>query len=292
MFVDSHCHLEGPRFQEDRAETIARARAAGVEALLAIGNGDGPDDMGCAIALAEQFDPTFGTGVPPATPNSAPQSPAPKAQRPRIFATVGVHPHEAKLVEDRHYSQMESLARNERVVAIGEIGLDYHYDHSPRDVQKNVFLRQCELASAARLPIVIHCRASENTTNAWDELLELLREAWAGNGLGGVLHCFTGTPDHARAAVDLGFMISFAGNVTYPKSTTIQQTAKELPLDRMLIETDSPYLAPVPYRGKRNEPAFVVETAKFIAALRGVSSEEIGRATTENFRRFFGISQG
>lgn len=270
MFVDSHCHLEGPRFDEDRPETIARAHDARVEALLAIGNGDGPDDMGCAIELAERFNPA-GT------------------QGPRICATVGVHPHEARLVEERHYSQMETLARNQRIVAIGEIGLDYHYDHSPRDVQKNVFLRQCEVASAARLPIVIHCRASENSTNAWDDLLELLREAWAGNGLGGVLHCFTGTPEHARAALDLGFMISFAGNVTYPKSTNIQQAAKEVPLDRMLIETDSPYLAPVPHRGKRNEPAFVVETAKFIAGLRGCNAEQLGQATSENFFRFFRI---
>ena len=273
MFVDSHCHLEGPKFNNDRAETLTRAREAGVEALLAIGNGDGPDEMGCAIELAEEFDRSGGRES--------------DATGPQIFATVGVHPHEAKLVEERHYSQMESLARNERVVAVGEIGLDYHYDHSPREVQRNVFLRQCEVASAARLPIVIHCRASENSTNAWDELLEMLREAWAGNGLGGVLHCFTGTPEHARAALDLGFMISFAGNVTYPKATNIQQTAKEVPLDRMLIETDSPYLAPVPHRGKRNEPAFVVETAKFIAGLRGCRAEEIGQATTENFRRFF-----
>lgn len=271
MFVDSHCHLEGPRFSDDRAETIGRAHAAGVEALLAIGNGDGPDDMGCAIDLAEQFDPLH------------------SPRTPRIFATVGVHPHEARLVEERHYSEMESLAHNERVVAIGEIGLDYHYDHSPREVQKNVFLRQCEVASAARLPIVIHCRASENSTNAWDDLLDLLREGWAGQGLGGILHCFTGTPEHARSALELGFMISFAGNVTYPKAANIQQTAKEVPLDRMLIETDSPYLAPVPHRGKRNEPAFVVETARYIAALRQCEVDDIGRATSENFRRFFGV---
>lgn len=276
MFVDSHCHLEGPKFNGDRGETIARARAAGVEALLAIGNGEGPDDMGCAIALAEHFDPAGGT-----------QSPTPDAERPHIFATVGVHPHEARLVEERHYSMMESLARSERVLAIGEIGLDYHYDHSPRDVQKNVFLRQCEVAAAARLPIVIHCRASENTTNAWDDLLQLLREAWAGHGLGGVLHCFTGTAEHAHVALDLGFMISFAGNVTYPKATNIQQTAKEVPLERMLIETDSPYLAPVPHRGRRNEPSFVVETAKFIANQRGIAAEEVGHSTTDNFYRFF-----
>jgi len=272
MFVDSHCHLEGPRFDDDRPATIARARAAGVEALLAIGNGDGPDDVGCAIQLAEQFDP---------------ESRKPKAESPRIYASVGVHPHEARLVEERHYELMSSLAGNPRVVAIGEIGLDYHYDHSPRETQRAVFLMQCELAASVRLPIIIHCRASDNSTNAWDELLELLRDGWAGYGLGGVLHCFTGTPEHARAALDLGFMISFAGNVTYPKATNIQQTAKEVPLDRIFIETDSPYLAPVPFRGKRNEPAFVTETAKFIANLRGIAAEELGRATTENFYRFF-----
>src|SRR5689334_16815436 len=248
MFVDSHCHLEGPRFDNDRGEALARARAAGLEAVLAIGNGEGPDDVGCAIKLAEEFDS---------------KSPKPASKSPRIFASIGVHPHEARLVEERHYELMSSLARNPRVVAWGEIGLDYHYDHSPRDVQQSVFLRQCELAAAARLPIIIHCRASDNSTNAWDELLILLSQGWAGYGLGGVLHCFTGTLEHARAALDLGFMISFAGNVTYPKATNIQQTAKEVTLDRIFIETDSPYLAPVPFRGKRNEPAFVTETAKF-----------------------------
>ncbi len=277
MFVDSHCHLEGPRFAHDRAETLARARAAGVEALLAIGNGDGPDDVGCALKLADEFDP---------------ESREPRAESGiRIFATVGVHPHEARLVEERHYELMASLARNPRVVAIGEIGLDFHYDHSPRDDQRAVFLRQCELAAAARLPIIIHCRASDNSTNAWDELLILLSQGWAGYGLGGVLHCFTGTPEHARAAIEMGFMISVAGNVTYPRATNIQETAKQVPLDRMLIETDSPYLAPIPHRGKRNEPAYVAETAKFIAGLRGISAEELGRATTENFCRFFRIAK-
>ncbi len=266
MYVDSHCHLEGPRFTSDREQVLARARASGVEALLAIGNGNGPDEVACAIELAgkSEFSAT-----------------------PRIFATIGVHPHEARLANERHWSRMESLARDPRVIGWGEIGLDYHYDHSPRDVQRSVFLRQCELAAAARLPIIIHCRASDGSTNAWDDVLQILRNAWSGSGLGGVLHCFTGTPEHARAALDLGFMISFAGNVTYPKALNIQQTARELPLDRVLIETDSPYLAPVPFRGKRNEPAFVIETAKFIAALRHITPEDLGRATTENFYRFF-----
>lgn len=281
MFVDSHCHLEGPRFNDDRAETLARARAAGVEAILAIGNGEGPDDAGCAIALGEKFDATHdlptNTHVLPST------------TYPKIYASIGVHPHEARLVEQRHYDRMSSLAANPRVIAWGEIGLDFHYDHSPREVQRKVFLEQCELAASAKLPIIIHCRASDNSTNAWDEILQLLRESWTRHALGGVLHCFTGTPEHARAALDLGFMISFAGNVTYPKATNIQQAAREVPLDRIFVETDSPYLAPVPYRGKRNEPAFVTETAKYIANLRGIVAEELGRVTSENFYRFFKV---
>lgn len=268
MYIDSHCHLEGPRFENDREQVLARARAAGVEALLAIGNGNGPGDVACAIDLAEKLQ---------------------SSDTPRIYASIGIHPHEARSAEERHWSDMESLARHARVIAWGEIGLDYHYDHSPRDVQRSVFLRQCELAAAARLPIIIHCRASDGSTNAWDELLQLLRSAWAGNGLGGILHCFTGTPEHARAALDLGFMISFAGNVTYPKADHIRQTAKEIPLDSILLETDSPYLAPIPHRGKRNEPAYVVETAKFIAALRVIDPEHLAHATTENFYRFFNL---
>jgi TatD DNase family protein len=313
MFVDSHCHLEGPRFREDRAQVLARARAAGVEAVLAIGNGNGPDEVDCALKLAEQFDPekkpriaTDEHGsedeidkeirvnpcesvVTDDSPDSAGDRRLTTDDFPRIFATIGVHPHEARLAEERHWTAMEALARHPRIIAWGEIGLDYHYDHSPRDVQRRVLLRQCELAAAARLPIVIHCRPSDGSTNAWDDLFALLRDAWAGNGLGGVLHCFTGTPAHARAALDLGFMISFAGNVTYPKAVNIQQTARDVPLGRMFIETDSPYLAPIPHRGKRNEPAYVAETAKFIATLRGLRPEEVGEATTRNFYRFFDV---
>ena len=265
MFIDSHAHLDGEQFAQDREEVLARAQAAGVEAIVAIGNGDGPAQVDCGIRLSEEHE--------------------------NIYATLGVHPHEARLATENDFARMEQLARHKKVIAWGEIGLDYHYDYSPRDVQQRVFIRQMELAGAAKLPIIIHCRASDNSTNAWDELLMLLSQGWSGYGLGGVLHCFTGTPEHATAALDLGFMISFAGNVTYPKATNIQQTAQQVPLDRILIETDSPYLAPVPHRGKRNEPAFVAETAKFIAALRGISAEELGNTTTENFYRFFGIQK-
>ena len=271
MYVDSHCHLEGPKFAQDREQVLARAREAGVEALVAIGNGSGPDDVACGIRLAEEY------GLRSAVDGL------------KIYATIGVHPHEAALAEERHYGEMEKLARDPRVIAWGEIGLDYFYDHSPREVQQKVLVRQMELARAAKLPIVIHNRPSDNSENAWEDLFCLLREHWQSSGLGGILHCFTGAVKHARAGMDLGFMISFAGNVSYPKAVSIRKAAAQIPLQRMLIETDSPYLAPVPHRGKRNEPAFVAETARHIGELRGISGEEVGAATTENFYRFFGL---
>ena len=274
MYVDSHCHLEGPRYAEDRADTLTRAHNAGIVAVLAIGNGDGPNEADCGIKLAEAQE----RGEFPSAP--------------KIYASVGVHPHEAKLADAAALSQLEQWANNPRVIAWGEIGLDYHYDHSPRDVQQNIFIQQMELAKAAKLPIIIHNRPSENSENAWDDLLRLLREHWATSGFGGILHCFTGEEHHAKAALDMNFVISFAGNVTYPKATNIQQVAKMVPADRMFIETDSPYLAPIPMRGKRNEPAYVTQTAKFIGDLRGVSPEEIGRQTAVNFFNFFKLKSG
>jgi TatD DNase family protein len=265
MFVDSHAHLEGQRFDSDRDEVIARAREAGVENIVAIGNGDGPAQVDCGIRLAEKYD--------------------------FIYATLGIHPHEARLADEAAYQNMERLARHPKVIAWGEIGLDYYYDHSPRDVQKEVFTRQMDLAASARLPIVIHCRPSEAGGDAWDDCLRLLREHWAAKGLGGILHCFTGTWPHARTALDLGFMISFAGNVTFPKAQQIRDAALEVPLDRMLIETDSPFLAPLPHRGKRNEPAFVKATARRLGELRGLSGEEVGERTTRNFYNFFKLSE-
>lgn len=268
MFVDSHCHLEGPKFAQDRGEVLFRAQEAGLEALVAIGNGNGPDEMDCGLRLAQTHD--------------------------WIWATAGIHPHEARLADKAAYQKLDRLAQHPRVIAVGEIGLDYHYDHSPREVQREVFVRQMEVARARKKPIVIHNRPSDNSENAWVDLLRLLGEHWASSGLGGVLHCFTGEVKHAQAALDMGFMISFAGNVTYPKAVNIREAARKVPLDRTFIETDSPYLAPIPHRGKRNEPAFVVETARQIGELRGISRDEVGRATTENFYRFFNLksSQG
>jgi TatD DNase family protein len=183
------------------------------------------------------------------------------------------------------------LATHPKVIAWGEIGLDYFYDHSPRNLQKQVFTRQMELAAAAKLPIVIHCRPSEGSDNAWEDCFALMQEHWTAKGLGGILHCFTGTWPQARRALDMGFVISFAGNVTFPKAQQIRDAALEVPLDRILIETDAPYLAPVPNRGKRNEPAFVIETARKLGELRGLTVEEIGHKTTRNFYNFFKLAE-
>jgi TatD DNase family protein len=265
MFIDSHAHLEGKQFDSDREQVITRAREAGVRTMVAIGNGDGPEQVGCGIRLAEKYD--------------------------FIRATLGIHPHEARLANEAAYQNMERLARHPSVIAWGEIGLDYYYDHSPRDVQKEVFTRQMELAAAAKLPIVIHCRPSEGSDNAWNDCLALIRDQWSAKGLGGILHCFTGTWQQAKSTLDMGFMISFAGNVTFPKAQQIRDVALEVPLERMLIETDSPFLAPVPHRGKRNEPAFVKETARKLGELRGMTMEEVGEQTTRNFYNFFKITE-
>jgi TatD DNase family protein len=288
MFVDSHAHLDGQKFDADRAAVLARAREAGVETIVAIGNGDGPADVDCGIRLAEEYSDSFGERR---SQVSAKEQREPGAPSLTIYATIGIHPHEAQLADEVAYARMEEFARHPKVIAWGEIGLDYFYDHSPRDVQQQVFVRQMELARAAKLPIVIHCRPSDGSENAWEDCLRLIREEWASSGLGGVMHCFTGNLEQAKQSLDLGFMISFAGNVTFPKAANIREAAQAVPLDRMLIETDSPYLAPVPNRGKRNEPAYVKEVARQIAELRGMDVEEIGTRTTQNFYRFFSLHE-
>jgi TatD DNase family protein len=265
MFVDSHAHLDGKLFHSDRDAVIARARDAGVETIVAIGNGDGPGTLDCGIQLAKKYE--------------------------FMLATVGIHPHEASLATEAAFAEMQRLAKEPKVIAWGEIGLDYFYQHSPRDLQKQVFVRQMEMARSAELPIVIHCRPSQNSEDAWEDCLNLLDSCWRPGGLGGILHCFTGTWPHAERALDMGFMISFAGNVTFPKAQHIRDAAKRVPIERILIETDSPYLAPVPHRGKRNEPAFVKETARQIGELRGVSTEDVGRRTALNFYRFFSLPE-
>src|SRR5258707_13316961 len=256
--IDSHAHIDAEQFVEDRDAMLERARAAGVTTLVAIGTGPGPEKLDAAMPFAEQHD--------------------------WIYATVGTHPHEAKELTPAHLEQLAKLARHPRVIAYGEIGLDYFYDHSPRDLQQRVFRDQMELAAKARLPIVIHCR------DAWADCLDMLEQNWRSTGLGGILHCFTSTLEDAKRGLGMGFMISFAGNSTYPKAQNLRDVAKALPLENLLIETDSPFLAPQPYRGKRNEPAYVGEVAKAIGSVRNLAAEEIASATAGNFRRFFGLS--
>lgn len=257
--IDSHAHIDFPHFADDREAMLERARVAGVGTLLAIGTGPGPEKLDAAIPYTDKYD--------------------------WIYSSVGIHPHEAKEVTQAHLDQLARLAQHPKVIAWGEIGLDYFYDHSPREIQAEVFRTQMELAAGAKLPIVIHCR------DAWDDCLAQLEQHWRPTGLGGILHCFTGTLAHAQRGLDLGFYISFAGNSTYPKTQNLRDVAREIPLDRILIETDSPYLAPQPYRGKRNEPAYVVEVAKTLAAVRNLAPEEVAAATAANFRRLFGIAR-
>jgi len=256
--IDSHAHIDFPQFAEDRDAMLERARQSGVNTLLAIGTGPGPEKLDAALPYAERYG--------------------------WIFTSIGIHPHEAKEATAQHFDELTRLAGHPKVIAWGEIGLDYFYDHSPRDVQAAVFRKQMELACAAKLPIIIHCR------DAWDDCLNMLEQHWKPTGLGGILHCFTSTLEHAKRGLELGFLISFAGNSTYPKAQNIRDVAKELPLENILIETDAPFLAPQPYRGKRNEPAYVAEVAKALANVRNLPPEEIAATTASNFRRFFGIA--
>jgi len=249
MLVDSHCHLDDQQFDADRQQVLDRAREAGVERLLAIGTGS-PPDLEVALRLARQH--SF------------------------IYATVGVHPHDAAKATPEIFAAMETLAAEAKVLAIGEIGLDYHYDFSPREVQRDVFIQQLKLAGLAGKPIVIHTR------EAWADTMWVLRENWTG---GGVIHCFSGGPEEAGQALELGFHLSFGGVLTFPKAETLREAARMTPENRLLVETDAPYLAPVPKRGKRNEPAFMVETARRLAEVRGTTPERIAELTTENFNR-------
>jgi TatD DNase family protein len=251
--VDSHCHLDNPQFNTDRDAVIDRALAAGVEHMVAIGTGSGPPDLEAGVRLADQY--------------------------PSFYATVGVHPHDAHKASSETYKRLSDLLAHPKVVALGEIGLDYHYDYSPRDVQRDVFVEQMRVARDARKPIVIHTR------EAWEDTLALIEENWTPSGLPGIMHCFSGSPAEAERCVALGFYLSFGGIVTFPKAIELQEAAKRAPLDRLLVETDAPYLAPVPNRGKRNEPAFMVQTARKLADLRGETPESIALATTQNFER-------
>jgi TatD DNase family protein len=249
---------------------LQRAWQEGVRTILSIGIGDGPETMQQALELSRNY--------------------AGKPKMPRILATAGIHPHEAQLADQAALDKLNDLLANPEVLAVGEIGLDYYYDHSPREQQKRAFAQQMEIARQGRRPIIIHCRPSDGSSNAWDDTLEMIETNWAQTDLGGILHCFTGDWEHARRAINCGFLISFAGNITFPKAEPIRQVAARVPLDRMLIETDAPFLAPLPYRGKRNEPAWVSWVAYKLGEVCGATSEQVASSTANNFFRFFGVA--
>lgn len=249
--VDSHCHLDDPRFDEDREAVLDRAWAAGLVSMLAIGTGEGPPDFAAGIRLAE-------------------------SDR-RIYASVGVHPHHAGRVAEGWLDALRAHSRHPRVVALGEMGLDYHYNFSPPEAQRAVFLRQLELAGEEDKPVVIHTR------EAWADTVALLKQVRP--PAGGVFHCFSGGPAEAEDALELGFYLGLGGVVTFPKADSLREAARRAPLDRLLLETDAPYLAPVPHRGKRNEPAFAADTLRRVAEERQMPVETLAEATTANFER-------
>lgn len=251
--TDSHCHLDHEKFAADLEAVLSRAVDAGVTRILCIGTGDGPPELDRAIRLAERH--------------------------PQIVATVGVHPHEAAKVTPQTYIDLRRLGAHPKVVAYGEIGLDYHYDFSPREIQREVFIEQLKLARELALPIIIHTR------EAWDDTISILHEHWSGPG---IFHCFTGDAAQARQALDMGFHLAFGGVLTFKTADNVRDAAQITPDDRLLIETDAPYLAPIPYRGKRNEPFMMTETLKKLAEVRGTTPEHIAALTTANFERLCG----
>jgi len=257
MLIDSHAHIDGPEFDPDREDVIRRARDAGVSAILNVGTGDPHSGaLERAVELGEKYDD--------------------------VYTAVGTHPHDARLYDDRAEQKLQDLIRQSpRVIAWGEIGLDFHYDNSPRDVQMEVFRRQLRLARDTNLPVIVHTREAE------DETIDILKSEWGDSNLPGIMHCFSGSLALAIKSLELGFLISFSGIVTFKKADDLRVVANNVPLDRLLIETDCPFLSPVPFRGKRNEPAYVVEVARCLAQLHELDLQEIARITTENFTRIF-----
>jgi TatD DNase family protein len=260
LLIDSHCHLDPQYFPNGPDEAMARAEAAGVLGFVVIGVGRDLAPARAAVDLARR-------------------------RADRVAAAVGVHPHDATTLDEAAYAELESLARAHEVVAVGEIGLDYHYDHSPREIQRRTFARLIGLARAVAKPIVVHTREAPADTLA-------ILEGEGARDVGGVIHCFSEDIPFAERAMDLGFDLSFSGIVTFKGAKSVQEVARTAPLERILVETDSPYLAPVPLRGKPCEPAYVVHTATKVAELRAISLDELARATKRNtesrFHRTFG----
>jgi TatD DNase family protein len=258
-FIDSHCHIDGEAFDEDRDEVVRRAKDTGVIAMLNIGTGNPhTGEIEKAVRVADRYE--------------------------NVFASVGVHPHDAKLYNDEAENHLIELIKNSnKVIAWGEIGLDFYYDHSPRDMQREVFIRQIRKARELGLPIIIHSRDAD------DETVEILTEECSYENFKGIMHCFGGTAKMAESLMKIGFLISFAGNVTFKKAENLREAARVVPLDKLLIETDCPFLTPIPFRGKRNEPAFVVHTAEFLADFFGIKVETLAENTTRNFTDLFNV---
>jgi TatD DNase family protein len=263
MWIDSHCHVTADAFAEDRAEVLARASAAGVERLIAIGAGYGVAHNAEAVALA--------------------------AADARVYAAVGCHPHDAATLDEAGRASIRRWLAAPRVVAVGECGLDYWYEHSPRKAQREAFAWHVALARELDRPVVIHVR--DRGAEAYEELLDV----WSAEGRGdvaGVLHCYTHDLDFALRAIEENLLVSFSGIVTFRNAEPLREVARALPLDRILVETDAPFLAPEGRRGQRNEPAWVARVGEEIARVRGVAVEECARATTQNARRFYGLPEG
>ncbi len=271
MLIDSHAHLDSERYADDRGAMLSRAFEAGVGAVLAIGIGEQAEGMDRALHVCREFN-----GQP---------------NMPRLYASAGVYPHNTHEIDDGVLAKLDGLLAEPEVIACGEIGLDYYHEGAAHPVQRAGLIRQLEIAAGRKRPILIHCRpkdgAGEDDKGAWDDLFEILEGHWRQTGLGGVMHCFGGGWEQARRSLDLGFLVSFAGNLTYPKAQPLRDVAAKLPLDGILVETDAPWLAPAPDRGKRNEPAFVTRTAHTLAGLLAVTEEEIAAETTKSFSRLF-----
>ena len=275
MLIDSHAHLDSQRYDADREAMLIRARQAGVGLVLSIGIGEGPAEMHQALDLCRDFNGRRQKG----------------ANLPRLFASAGIYPHNTTEADEDALAKLDALLAEPEVIACGEIGLDYYHEGAPHNVQRAGLIRQLEIAAARKRPILIHCRGTNESTDAWDDLFLVLEERWRPTGLGGVMHCFGAGWEQARRSLDLGFLVSFAGNLTYPKAQPLRDVAARMPIDGILVETDAPWLAPAPHRGQRNEPAMVVETAQVLAGVLGATPNEIASATAANFLRLFDLRQ-
>jgi len=267
LLIDSHAHLDSLRYADDRETMLRRAYEAGVGAVLSIGIGEGPADMHEALDICREFNGRRGL--------------------PRLFASAGIYPHNTPEADDSALAKLDGLLAEPEVIACGEIGFDYYHEGAAHGVQRAGLIQQLEIAAARRRPIVIHCRGTNESADAWDDLFPVLDEHWRGTGLGGIMHCFGGGWEQAKRSLDRGFLVSFAGNLTYPKAQPLRNAAARVPLDGLLVETDAPWLAPAPNRGQRNEPAMVAQTAETLAGLKNVTPAELAEATTQNFFRLF-----